>query len=223
VCQEEEFLQLSPSQLVNLIKRDGLNVEEESQVYQAVIKWVRYDEENRYPKMEHILSSVRCQFLTPSFLKQQMNHCDVLRRLPACREYLAKIFKVCIFLVFLSCIPESSGCINWQDLTLHKAPCEKVRTPNTPRLIYIAGGYLRHSLDKLEAYNVDAETWRELAKLPVPRSGLGGAFLKVRFQINGMKYFFNTKCYREYFMLLEGGTIRQAQIKIPTGLTSTVL
>jgi kelch-like protein 19 len=54
-----------------------------------------------------------------------------------------------------------------------------VRTPNTPRLIYIAGGYLRHSLDKLEAYNVDAETWRELAKLPVPRSGLGGAFLKV--------------------------------------------
>lgn len=85
---------MSPSQLVNLIKRDGLNVEEESQVYQAVIKWVRYDEENRYPKMEHILSSVRCQFLTPSFLKQQMNHCDVLRRLPACREYLAKIFKV---------------------------------------------------------------------------------------------------------------------------------
>jgi Kelch motif len=92
-----------------------------------------------------------------------------------------------------------------------------VRTPNTPRLIYIAGGYLRHSLDKLEAYNVDAETWRELAKLPVPRSGLGGAFLKVRLQIYGMKNCFNTKCYREYFMLWEGGTIRQAQIKIRTG------
>ncbi|KAF4517544.1 hypothetical protein B566_EDAN005108 [Ephemera danica] len=147
----------SPMQLVSLIKRDGLNVQEESQVYQAVLKWVRHDEENRYPKMEHILYAVRCQFLTPTFLEQQMNHCDVLRRLPACREYLAKIFK---------------------DLTLHKAPCEKERTPNTPRLIYIAGGYLRHSLDTLEAYNADDRSWRELAKLPVPRSGLGGAFLK---------------------------------------------
>jgi Kelch motif len=142
---------------------------------------------------------------------------------PPVESILPRYLRCAFFLLFLSCIPESSGCINWQDLTLHKAPCEKVRTPNTPRLIYIAGGYLRHSLDKLEAYNVDAETWRELAKLPVPRSGLGGAFLKVRFQINGMKYFSNTKCYREYFMLLEGGTIRQAQIKIPTGLTSTVL
>ncbi|XP_065347952.1 kelch-like ECH-associated protein 1B isoform X1 [Cloeon dipterum] len=157
VCQEEEFLQLSPAQLVNLIKRDGLNVQEEMQVYEAVMKWVRYDEETRSPKMENILSSVRCQFLTPTFLKQQMNNCDVLRRLPACREYLAKIFK---------------------DLTLHKAPCERERKPNTPRLIYIAGGYLRHSLDKMEAYNVDNQTWRELAKLPVPRSGLSGAFLK---------------------------------------------
>jgi hypothetical protein len=94
VCQEEEFLQLAPMQLVSLIKRDGLNVQEESQVYQAVLKWVRHDEESRYPKMEHILYAVRCQFLTPNFLEQQMNHCDVLRRLPACREYLAKIFKV---------------------------------------------------------------------------------------------------------------------------------
>jgi hypothetical protein len=47
-------------------------------------------------------------------------------------------------------------------------------------VIYIAGGYLRHSLDKLEAFNADDKSWRELAKLPVPRSGLGGAFLKVK-------------------------------------------
>jgi len=66
-----------------------------------------------------------------------------------------------------------------QDLTLHKKPCVKERTPNTPRIIYIAGGYLRNSLDLLEGYNADDRTWSQLAKLTVPRSGLGGAFLKV--------------------------------------------
>jgi hypothetical protein len=66
-----------------------------------------------------------------------------------------------------------------QDLTLHKKPCVKERTPNTPRIIYIAGGYLRNSLDLVEGYNADDRTWSQLAKLTVPRSGLGGAFLKV--------------------------------------------
>lgn len=68
ICQEEEFLQLSAIQLVNLIMKDELNVQEEREVYNAVLKWVKYDEDNRYPKMEHILYAVRCQFLTPKFL-----------------------------------------------------------------------------------------------------------------------------------------------------------
>lgn len=41
------------------------------------------------------------------------------------------------------------------------------------------GGYFRHSLDVLEGYNVDDKSWTQLDKLKIPRSGLGGAFLKV--------------------------------------------
>lgn len=55
----------------------------------------------------------------------------------------------------------------------------KERCPNIPRVIYIAGGYFRQSLDILEGYNVDEKVWYKLARLTVPRSGLGGAFLKV--------------------------------------------
>lgn len=67
-----------------------------------------------------------------------------------------------------------------QDLTLHKRTAVKERTPNTPRVIYIAGGYYRQSLDVLEGYNVDDKTWHKLDSLTVPRSGLGGAFLRVK-------------------------------------------
>ncbi|GAB0093798.1 kelch-like ECH-associated protein 1 [Sergentomyia squamirostris] len=164
ICQEEEFLQLSAIQLVSLIRKDELNVQGEREVYNAVLKWVKYDEDNRYPKMEHILYAVRCQYLTPSFLKEQMKNCDVLRKVPACREYLARIFK---------------------DLTLHKKPVVKERRPNTTRMIFVAGGYFRGSLDVVEAFNVDDKTWTTLPHLRVPRSGLGAAFLKGTFYAVG--------------------------------------
>ncbi|XP_049285643.1 kelch-like ECH-associated protein 1B isoform X1 [Anopheles funestus] len=164
ICREEEFLQLSAMQLICLIRKDELNVQGERDVYDAVLKWVKYDEDNRYPKMESILSAVRCQLLTPSFLKEQMKNCAVLRRAPGCREYLAKIF---------------------QDLTLHKRPAVRERKPNTTRMIFVAGGYYKHSLDMLEGYNVDDKVWLTLPKLTVPRSGLGAAFLKGTFYAVG--------------------------------------
>lgn len=96
ICLEEEFLQLNTLQLINLIKKDELNVQDEKEVYNAVLKWVRYDEENRHTKMEHILSAVRCQFLPPQFLNDQMTNCEVIKKTPACKEYLARIFKVSV-------------------------------------------------------------------------------------------------------------------------------
>ncbi|XP_022815977.1 kelch-like ECH-associated protein 1 isoform X1 [Spodoptera litura] len=164
VCQEEEFLQLTPQELICLIRKDELNVREERDVYNAVLSWVKYDEDRRHPRMEHILQAVRCQYLTPSFLKEQMSTCTVLKKVPACREYLAKIFK---------------------DLTLHKKPVVKERRPNTPRIIYVAGGYFRHSIDLFEAFNLDDNCWTTLPRLTVPRSGLGAAFLKGLFYAVG--------------------------------------
>lgn len=90
-----------------------------------------------------------------------------------------------------------------QDLTLHKKPCVKERTPNTPRIIYIAGGYLRNSLDLLEGYNADDRTWSQLAKLTVPRSGLGGAFLKVVTLVHFLSLYLCTHvCHLSFFFFL---------------------
>ncbi|CAG9830013.1 unnamed protein product [Diabrotica balteata] len=167
ISQEEEFLQLTAMQIITLIKKDELNVQDEKEVYNAVLKWVKYDEENRYMKMEPILSAVRCQFLPPKFLNDQMTNCEVIKKTPACKEYLARIFK---------------------DLTLHVRTGVKERCPNIPRVIYVAGGYLRQSLDVVEGYNVDEKVWYRLARLTVPRSGLGGAFIKGTFYAVGGRH-----------------------------------
>ncbi|KAH1017837.1 hypothetical protein HUJ05_008431 [Dendroctonus ponderosae] len=164
ICREEEFLQLSANQLIQLIRKDELNVQDEKEVYNAVLKWIKYDEDTRNRKMEDILSAVRCQFLPPKFLNDQIQKCDVIKKTPACKEYLTKIFK---------------------DLTLHVRTAVKERTPNIPRVIYVAGGYFKQSLDILEGFNIDDKTWIKLDRLIVPRSGLGCAFLKGHFYAVG--------------------------------------
>ena len=152
--KHEEFLQLDASQLINMIKRDELNVRCESEVYNAVVRWVCYDEERRRPKLEHLLCAVRCHFLTPVFLKEQLMYCDVLKRVPKCKDYLSRIF---------------------QDLTLHKKCNVNRRKPCAPPVIYTAGGYLRHSLSNFECYNPETNEWYKLTDLPMPRSGLAAA------------------------------------------------
>ncbi|XP_047986371.1 kelch-like ECH-associated protein 1B [Leguminivora glycinivorella] len=265
VCQEEEFLQLTPSELIALVRKDELNVREECEVYNAVLSWVtphaqlpqgadellfRAAEGARLsgvprediPGETTCSTSCSCQHLTPNFLKEQMSSCSVLQKVPACREYLAKIFQLpaphaqlpqgADELLFraaegarLSGVPRedipgettcstSCSCQHltpnflkeqmsscsvlqkvpacreylakiFQDLTLHKKPVVKERRPNTPRIIYVAGGYYRHSIDVFEAFNLDDGCWTTLPRLTVPRSGLGAAFLKGLFYAVG--------------------------------------
>lgn len=156
VCQQEEFMCLSPVQLIKVIKSDELNVRCESEVYQAVLRWVRRDEELRRCKLEDLLSAVRCHFLTPCFLKEQLKHCDILQKTPQCWDYLSRIF---------------------QDLTLHKRCPEKRRNPIAPPVIYVAGGYLRHSLSNAECYSPETREWTKLADLPMPRSGVAACVI----------------------------------------------
>ncbi len=151
VYQHEEFEQLSPMQLINVIKKDELNVRCESEVYKAVISWVKFEETKRRVHLEQLLAAVRCHFLTPEFLKQQLKHCDVVNNATTCKDYLTRIF---------------------QDLTLHRRCPDKRRNPIGPPVFYVAGGYLRHSLSNVECYNPQLQEWSKVADLPMPRSGV---------------------------------------------------
>ncbi|KAK8767526.1 hypothetical protein V5799_005696 [Amblyomma americanum] len=95
VSEGEEFLGLTASQLVSLVRRDELNVRCESEVFNAVLRWVRYDEARRRSKMADVLYAVRCHFLTPRFLMHQLQTCDLVRSMPQCSDYLHRIIQVC--------------------------------------------------------------------------------------------------------------------------------
>ncbi|XP_042902645.1 kelch-like ECH-associated protein 1B isoform X1 [Parasteatoda tepidariorum] len=164
VSQGDEFLALNVCQMILLIKRDELNVRSEMEVFNAVLRWVRHDKARRCPKLPDILNAVRCHFLTPRFLKEQIQKCEILKNEPQCCDYLSRII---------------------QDLTSRRKYSCNQRTPKVPYVIYTTGGYLQHSLSNMECYNAHEKQWFSLADLPTPRSGLGGAFIDGKFYAVG--------------------------------------
>lgn len=157
VIQCDEFLVLSPCQMVNLVKQDELNVQCESEVFKAVIRWVEHDPERRLEILEGLLASVRLNFLAPKFLEQQLNNCHILQKMPQCLKTISEKLK---------------------GLKLHQKCSDLPRRPCAPLVIFCAGGYLRQSLSNFECYNPKNKQWLRLPDLPTPRSGLGACIVR---------------------------------------------
>ncbi|ESP01319.1 hypothetical protein LOTGIDRAFT_157498 [Lottia gigantea] len=150
VIKCDEFLMLSPCQMISLIKQDELNIKCESEVFQAVIRWVEYDPDKRLLKLENLLNAVRLHFLSPCFLESQLKGCKILQKMPQCLQTLSEKLK---------------------KLQLHEKCPERPRR-FSPLVVFCAGGYLRQSLSNFECYNPQLNQWSRLPDLLVPRSGL---------------------------------------------------
>lgn len=59
VATEHVFLLLDPSFLTTLLRSDALNVYSEEEVFNALSKWVRYDQVNRRCHVKDLLKNIR--------------------------------------------------------------------------------------------------------------------------------------------------------------------
>ena len=157
VIKSEEFLMLSYCQVISLLKQDQLNIKCESEVYQAVMRWVNHEMEARLCKLESLLSGVRLTNLAPCFLEQQLKNCPILRKRPQCQQTLAEQLK---------------------RLKLHECGGDPPRKPCSPQVVFCAGGYLRQSLSNFECFNPKAQQWHRLPDLSTPHSGLGAVMVR---------------------------------------------
>ena len=72
VLNNDEFVSISKKSLINFISSDEIQVEREEEVYQAVLKWVKYDKVNRVSDLPELLSHLRGKSLPKGFLKSEM-------------------------------------------------------------------------------------------------------------------------------------------------------
>uniref|UniRef100_UPI00398EC39E kelch-like ECH-associated protein 1A n=1 Tax=Pristiophorus japonicus TaxID=55135 RepID=UPI00398EC39E len=162
VTKEEEFFNLTHCQLLDLISQDGLNVLCETDVYKACMEWVLWDLEGRAQYFHALLNALHIYALPLHFLKHQLQKCPILNKANTCRDFLSKIF---------------------QEMYLRK-PLPPVKQRGN-QLVYVAGGYLSHSVPYMEAFSPRTGLWLQLADMPVPRSGTGCCVVLGLFYVAG--------------------------------------
>lgn len=96
VTETEEFLKIPAQMLEKYVQSEYLSVEDESQVYEAVMLWIKHDIENRRKHLARLMSSVKLPLLSLPFLMETVEKEELVKRDLECRDFLdeAKYFQM---------------------------------------------------------------------------------------------------------------------------------
>jgi len=90
VVDSEEFSTMSHRHLLDLVASLDLNVNSEIQVYEAVMKWVKHNPEERKQHLVKLLGQVKLALLPPTYLLETVSNEAMIRNDLQCRDLLDK-------------------------------------------------------------------------------------------------------------------------------------
>ncbi|XP_061580424.1 kelch-like protein 6 [Cololabis saira] len=79
VIQLEDFLQLPAESLEAILQRDSLDVKCEECVFEALMRWVRAQRDERFPLLARLLSHVRLPLLEPAYFVEKVESDELIR------------------------------------------------------------------------------------------------------------------------------------------------
>ncbi|GCC23587.1 kelch-like protein 6 isoform X1 [Chiloscyllium punctatum] len=82
VLTHEEFLELPAEILSDILRSDELYVTDEEQVFETVMRWVRYRESERCHQLPQVLRHVRLPLLDPWYFVEQVEGDELVRQNP---------------------------------------------------------------------------------------------------------------------------------------------
>lgn len=85
VSHSDEFLNISFEDLRDLVGNDNLNSTSEKEVFEAVLRWLKHDENNRKDHLPDLLALVRLPLLSPEYLVDYVAKEDLVRTSHQCR------------------------------------------------------------------------------------------------------------------------------------------
>ncbi|KAG2468317.1 KLH10 protein, partial [Polypterus senegalus] len=167
VRESEEFLLLSFTELCEIIERDDLNVRNESLVFNAVMKWIYHQPEDRKSLLRKLLPKVRLALRDSENFLENIRSYEHMRN----KEYKMSIYIALLQMIYDLGIKESA--------TPHLA-CSMAhsRLPNSI-LLAIGGWRGSNPTNAIEAYDARAKVWTEvLHEEDSPRAYHGTVFVK---------------------------------------------
>ncbi|XP_053184696.1 kelch-like protein 6 [Scomber japonicus] len=80
VVQQEDFLQLPADSMETILQRDDLDVKCEECVFEALMRWIRAQLDERCPLLARLLSYVRLPLLEPAYFVERVESDELIRR-----------------------------------------------------------------------------------------------------------------------------------------------
>ncbi|TGZ51790.1 hypothetical protein CRM22_010718 [Opisthorchis felineus] len=144
--QDEEFLALTADQLVQLISSDQLAVSED-RVFEAVLRWVAHDVEQRQAAAPSLCSRVRFSLLPRDYLVRLSQSDTFLAANPWCKDYLIEAL--------------SYHLLSWEQKLLVNSERAKPRTPiGLPKILIVVGGQAPKAVRSVEYFEFRTGLWR---------------------------------------------------------------
>ena len=161
VAFTDEFKEMSRAELIELIKDDDVNVDDEDVVFEAVLGWTRHDLEHRKECLEVIMAYVRLPYCSRNYLRHIGDKEDMLT---------AKCFKYIHEAMAFQADPvhqhEMSSC--------RTLPRKNFRTKSC---LVVVGGLtagqgkeVKHNL--CHYYSDDKDLWELMTELPPSAGGI---------------------------------------------------
>lgn len=167
IADGEEYGSIDSQQLVALISNDRLNVDEEQEVVDAVLKWHNVGGRN-IEELDKVACNIRWTLLDPASLVEISSH-DTIKQLSQCREIINKAKDF----ILLQLNPEKRSQL---------FDCNVIQPRITLRKqqrIYVIGGWTTDSksMATAEKYDPYLKIWTEIEPMTRPRCGVGVVML----------------------------------------------
>ena len=160
VSQTEEFMLLSAEQVLELISNSDVNVQNEEQVYNAVINWIKFDCDNRRQFVKDLFPYIRLPLLSRECLMTRVETEDLVRNTPNCKDLLIEAMKYHL-------LPEQRSALQ-SPRTVCRRPAGQV-----PILFAIGGGSLFAIHSECECYDPRIDRWCMVTPMPTKRARVG--------------------------------------------------
>lgn len=156
IIQYDEFFNLQPDQIANLIKSDRLTVPTEEKVYESVIAWIQFDATERQQHVAKLMQNVRLPLLPQEYLVSRVENELLLKQDLLCKDFIIEALK------FHLLKGNAKSCF--------KTPRTIPRKPiGLPKILLVIGGQAPKAIRSVECYELREERWYQAAEMPSRR------------------------------------------------------
>ncbi len=173
VLDSKEFVDLSVDDLATLLKSDDLNVQNEEQVFDSVMKWVKHDVDNRKNFLANVVRHVRLPLLDRTYLVSKVGTEPLIRHNEDCRDLVDEAKDYLL-------LPEQRSKLSGP----RTRPRRLIRCDEI--LIAVGGWCSGDAISLVEKYSVSTNEWKVAATMAKRRCGVGVAvFGELLYAIGG--------------------------------------